>query len=79
MQNGDDTGGEVKEPENSTVDDWMGQDIARDEEVADKAMAENDTVEEAEAQFEREADGKETHDEAFPRPDDESELGTDAP
>lgn len=68
MQNGDDAGGEIQEPENSTVDDWFGQAVARDEAVADKAMAENDSVEEAEAQFEREAHGEEDHQKAFPRP-----------
>lgn len=68
-------GREVQEPENSTVEDWFGQDVARDEEVAEKAVAENDTMEEAEAQFEREADGKETHDLGYPRPDDAPEGG----
>ena len=70
---GDD--GEIREPENSTVDDWMGQDIARDEEVAEKAVAETDSMEEAEAQFEQEADGKQTHEEGYPRPDDEHQSG----
>lgn len=67
------TDGEVREPENSTVDDWMGQDIARDEEVAEKAVAESDSMEEAEAKFEAEADGEETHKQGYPRPDDEDQ------
>jgi hypothetical protein len=61
--------GEVKEPDNSTVDDWFGQNAARDAEVADKAAAENDDPEAAEAQFEREADGQERYEEGHPRPD----------
>lgn len=67
------TEGEVREPENSTVEDWMGQSIARDEEVAEKAVAESDSMEEAEARFEAEADGEETHEEGYPRPDDEDQ------
>jgi len=60
---------EISEPDNSTVDDWAGQNIARDQETADKALAENDTVEEAEAQFDREADGEETFRAGHQRPD----------
>ena len=69
----DDAQVEVTEPANSTVEDWMGQDIARDEEVADRAVAESDSMEEAEARFEEEADGQETHEEGYPRPADESQ------
>lgn len=61
---------EIREPENSTVDDWAGQNIARDQEVADRAVAENDTLEEAEAQFDREAEGQETYEAGHDRPDD---------
>jgi hypothetical protein len=67
--------GEVTEPENSTVEDWMGQDIARDEEVAERAVAETDSMEEAEARFEQEADGQETHEEGYSRPADEDQGG----
>lgn len=70
---GDD--GVIEEPENSTVDDWMGQSIARDEEVAEKAAAESDSEEEAEAQFEREATGEKVHKEGYPRPGEEPEGG----
>jgi hypothetical protein len=70
--------GEVQEPENSTVEDWMGQSIARDEEVADRAVAESDSIEEAEARFDDEADGQETHEQGYPRPDDE-DTSTDGP
>jgi len=66
---------EITEPENSTVEDWMGQDIARDEEVADRAVAESDSMEEAEARFEEEADGQETHEQGYPRPADEDQSG----
>lgn len=30
-----------KEPDNSTVDDWHGQKVGRDEEKVDKALAES--------------------------------------
>ncbi|HEV7722400.1 MAG TPA: hypothetical protein VGO60_14000 [Iamia sp.] len=77
MHDANDTGGqgEVEEPENSTVEDWMGQDIARDEEVADRAVAESDSMDEAEARFEQEADGQETHEKGYPRPADEDQSG----
>ena len=61
---------EIHEPENSTVDDWHGQNVARDQEVADRAIAEQGSVEGAEAQFEREADGKERYEAGHDRPDD---------
>ncbi|MCU1353797.1 MAG: hypothetical protein JWM05_3006 [Acidimicrobiales bacterium] len=61
--------GEVREPDNSTVDDWFGQNVARDAEVADKAAAESDDATEAEEQFEREADGQQRYEEGHPRPD----------
>ncbi len=79
MAHGDDDGGEVQEPDNSTVEDWFGQDVARDEDVADKAVAENETLEEAEAQFDREAEGKETHELGYPRPEGEPDPGADSP
>jgi len=62
--------GTIEEPENSTVDDWFGQNVARDQEVADRAVAESDTAEEAEEQFEAEAEGEETYKAGHPRPDD---------
>lgn len=46
-----------QEPENSTVDDWHGQKLARAEERADRMVEEADgDVEEAEARFEGDAD-----------------------
>jgi hypothetical protein len=48
-----------QEPENSTVDDWFGQDAKRDAEIADKvAEEEGGNTEAAEQRFEQEADGE---------------------
>ena len=66
---GDRPEGEVEEPANSTVDDWFGQNVARDADVADRAAAEHADPAAAEAQFEREADGQERYDEGHPRPE----------
>ena len=62
---GDDT---IREPENSTVDDWFGQNVARDQEVADKVSAEADSPEEAEAAFEEQAEGEDKYEAGHPRP-----------
>ena len=49
--------GPYQEPENSTVDDWHGQKLARQQEEADRLMAETGgDTDEAEARF-REHDG----------------------
>ena len=61
--------GEVEEPENSTVDDWFGQNVARDQEVADKVSEEAGSEAEAEARFEEEAQGEERYREGHPPPD----------
>ncbi|MGN6693535.1 MAG: hypothetical protein ACTHN0_05105 [Aquihabitans sp.] len=61
---------EIQEPENSTVDDWFGQNVARDQEVADRVAAESDSTEEAEERFEQEAEGEEKYEAGHPRPDD---------
>ena len=47
------TDGEIREPENSTVDDWMGQRVQRDEERAEQIAAETDDPAEAERKFEQ--------------------------
>lgn len=60
---------EVREPENSTVDDWFGQNVARDQEVADQALAESDSAAEAEERFGEEAEGEERYREGHPPPD----------
>jgi hypothetical protein len=63
------TEGEVREPENSTVDDWFGQNVARDQELADELVAEEDgDLDAAETRFEEEAEGQETYEAGHPRP-----------
>lgn len=71
--------GEVREPDNAKVDDWFGQDVARDEEVAERVARESDSEEEAEVRFEEEAHGEEHQRQAYPRPDDEPEGGPGGP
>jgi len=45
-------GGEIVEPPNSTVDDWLGQQASRDEEVVDELLEETGGDEqEAERRF----------------------------
>jgi len=63
--NGDE---EIREPDNSTVENWMGQDIERDTRVAEEAVAESSSTEEAEAAFEEKAGGEQAHDKAYPSP-----------
>jgi hypothetical protein len=43
---------QITEPENSTVDDWIGQRVQRDEQRAERIAAETDDPEEAERRFE---------------------------
>jgi hypothetical protein len=46
------------EPENSTVDDWMGQEVNKDAELADRLVEEAGGDEEAaEAKFEQQSAG----------------------
>jgi hypothetical protein len=48
-----DAEGAIQEPENSTVDDWLGQQVERDDELADELMEETGgDMEEAERRFE---------------------------
>jgi hypothetical protein len=50
-----DSGSPYVEPDNSTVDDWFAQDIERDTETAEAAVAEaGGDLDEAEEIFERE-------------------------
>jgi hypothetical protein len=59
------------EPPNSTVDDWFGQNVARDEETADQAVAEaGGDMDKAEQIFEERAEGEATYKEGHQRPDD---------
>jgi hypothetical protein len=59
---------QITEPDNSTVDDWFGQNAARDAELADKISTEEPDEATAERRFEREADGKDRYDAGHPRP-----------
>jgi hypothetical protein len=42
---------QITEPDNSTVDDWIGQRVQRDEERAEEIAARTDDPAEAERQF----------------------------
>jgi hypothetical protein len=65
----DNPDGSIEEPENSTVDDWFGQNAARDAELADELVAEEGGDQAAaEARFEQEAEGEEKYDAGHPRP-----------
>ncbi len=59
---------EIREPDNSTVDDWFGQNVARDQEVADQVSAEADSEDEAEEAFEDRAEGEDKYKAGHPRP-----------
>ena len=60
----------VDEPkEDSTVDDWFGQNVARDQDLADEIVAEEGgDLDAAEDRFEDEAEGQETYEAGHPRP-----------
>jgi hypothetical protein len=59
----------IQEPENSTVDDWFGQNVARDQDLADRLVEEEGGDQEAaEERFEDEAEGEEKFREGHPRP-----------
>lgn len=68
----DRTDEEIVEPENSTVDDWFGQNVARDQDVADRVAEEADSTEEAEARFEQEAHGEHRYRAGHHRPEEGS-------
>ena len=60
---------EIREPENSTVDDWFGQQVSRDAEVADDAVDEaGGNLDDAEKIYEERADGEQKYAEGHPRP-----------
>lgn len=62
---------EITEPENSTVDDWFGQNVARDQDLADELVAEEGgDLHAAEERFDEEAEGKEKFEAGHPRPSD---------
>jgi hypothetical protein len=60
----------IEEPtEDSTVDDWFGQNVARDQELADELVSEEGgDLDAAEARFEAEAEGQDTYEAGHPRP-----------
>ena len=61
--------GTIEEPPNSTVDDWFGQNAARDQELADELVEQEGGDESsAEARFDEEAEGKQKYDAGHPRP-----------
>jgi hypothetical protein len=54
--------GVIEEPPNSTVDDWRGQKVERDTELAEELLEETGDPDEAARRFEQEKEG--------PRPED---------
>jgi hypothetical protein len=59
----------IQEPENSTVDDWFGQNVARDQDLADRLVEEEGGDQDAaEERFEEEAEGEEKFRAGHPRP-----------
>ena len=53
----------------STVDDWFGQNVARDQDVADRLVAEEGGDQDAaEERFDEEAEGEEKFRAGHPRP-----------
>jgi hypothetical protein len=47
----------IREPENSTVDDWLGQRVARDEELADELVKDSGgDLDKAAERFEQKSD-----------------------
>ena len=60
---------ETHEGEDSTVDDWFGQNVARDQELADELVAEEGGDQSAAAErFDEEAEGEERFRAGHPRP-----------
>jgi len=62
----------VEEPtEDSTVDDWFGQNVARDQDLADELVnEEGGDLDAAEDRFETEAEGQEKYEVGHHRPAD---------
>lgn len=58
----------ITEPENSTVDDWFGQNAARDADLADEIVEEEPDLDAAEERFEEEAEGEEKYKAGHKRP-----------
>ena len=65
MTDSDQPGGNdpLQEPDNSTVDDWMGQRVDRDTELAEQLLEETGGDEaEAERRFNEESEAEDWHD-----------------
>lgn len=77
MSTNPESGTEATEPESAKVDDWFGQNVARDQDVADQVAEETDSDAEAEAAFEQRADGEERYEEGHDRPSDEPQATGD--
>jgi hypothetical protein len=61
--------GTIEEPPNSTVDDWFGQNAARDADLADDLVEqEKGDADAAEERYEKEAKGKEKYRAGHRRP-----------
>lgn len=61
----DHTDDPYQEPSNSTVDDWLGQRVQRDEELVDRLLEETDGDQaEAERRFDELSDEKDEYHEA---------------
>jgi hypothetical protein len=52
-----DQDGTIREPDNSTVDDWLGQKVERDRALAERLLTETGDFEEAQRRFEQEREG----------------------
>jgi hypothetical protein len=50
-----------REPDNSTVDDWLGQRVQRDTERAERIASETDDEDEAARRFDQESEAAEWH------------------
>ncbi|MFL6206322.1 MAG: hypothetical protein ACJ739_13335 [Acidimicrobiales bacterium] len=60
---------EIKEPDNSTVDDWFGQNVARDQDLADELVDDEGGDEAAaEKRFDQQAEGKAKYEAGHQRP-----------
>lgn len=59
-----------QEPSGGEVEGWMGQEVAKDEELADRLVAEeNGDVDAAEARFAEESAGAQPDEQETPRPE----------
>jgi hypothetical protein len=52
-----DQDGTIREPDNSTVEDWLGQKVERDRALAERLLSETGDFDEARRRFEQEREG----------------------